>query len=164
MDVLDRPIQPPSWSPPLAPPAEVDERAARRSLREQIAKLERDYATAAASAFPRVELGPASARPAGPRLLSLGELEATRDELAGRLAGLRERIAREADAQEDKRLLIERMLLAPARYKWVRVTNTDIGEPGCKSWHVRPRLGLVGMLAGWWHVKISSGCPRSAPG
>lgn len=164
MDVLDRPIHPPSWSPPLAPPAEVDERAARRSLREQIAKLERDYATAAASAFPRVELGPASARHAGPRLLSLGELEATRDELAGRLAGLRERIAREADAQEDKRLLIERMLLAPARYKWVRVTNADIGEPGCKSWHVRPRLGLVGMLAGWWHVKISSGCPRSAPG
>jgi hypothetical protein len=24
---------------------------------------------------------------------------------------------------------------------------------------VRPRLGLIGMLAGWWHVKLSSGCP-----
>ena len=163
MDVLDRPIRTPPWSPPLAPPAEVDERAARRSLREQIARLERDYANAAASAFPRVELSPATAGHAGPRLLGLGELEAIRDELAARLAGVRERIAREADAQEEQRLLIERMLLAPAKHKWVRVTNADIGEPGCKSWHVRPRLGLVGMLAGWWHVKISSGCPLSGP-
>lgn len=36
-------------------------------------------------------------------------------------------------------------------------------------WQVRPRLGLIGMLAGWWHVKLSSGCPlvtarRAAPG
>jgi hypothetical protein len=51
------------------------------------------------------------------------------------------------------------MLLAPERFKWVRVTNEELGETGCKSWHVRPRLGLIGMLAGWWHVKISSGCP-----
>ena len=163
MDVLDRPIQVPPRTPPLAPPAEVDERAARRSLREQIAKLERDYASAAAAAFPRVELGADGTGHAGPRLLGLGELEATRDELAARLATLRERITHEADVQEAKRLLIERMLLAPGKFKWVRVTNADIGEPGCKSWHVRPRLGLVGMLAGWWHVKISSGCPRPGP-
>ena len=39
------------------------------------------------------------------------------------------------------------------------MSNEDIGEPGCKNWHVVPRLGIVGMLAGWWHVKISSGCP-----
>ena len=164
MDVLDRPIQVPPRTPPLAPPAEVDERAARRTLREQIAKLERDYASAAAAAFPRVTLAVDAAGHAGPRLLSLGELEATRDDLAGRLAALRERVSRDADVQEDKRLLIERMLLAPGKFKWVRVTNADIGEPGCKSWHVKPRLGLIGMLAGWWHVKISSGCPRPAPG
>jgi hypothetical protein len=24
---------------------------------------------------------------------------------------------------------------------------------------VRPRLGLIGMLMGWWQVKLSSGCP-----
>jgi hypothetical protein len=24
---------------------------------------------------------------------------------------------------------------------------------------VRPRLGLIGMLMGWWRVVISSGCP-----
>ena len=89
MDVLDRPIQVPPGTLPLAPPAEVDERAARRSLREQIAKLERDYANAAASAFPRFELAADTTRHAGPRLLSLGELEATRDDLADRLATLR---------------------------------------------------------------------------
>ena len=164
MDVLDRPIHIPPGSPLLAPPAEVDERAARRTLREQIAKLERDCASTAAAAFPRVEMTPVSGRHAGPRLLSLGELETTRDDLAARLDDLRKRITREADLQEDKRLLIERMLLQPAKYKWVRVTNADIGEHGCKSWHVRPRLGLIGMLAGWWHVKISSGCPRPGPG
>jgi hypothetical protein len=95
----------------------------------------------------------------GPRLLTLGELEALRDDLAGRLADVRAAVERHADRAEAKRVLIERMLLEPGRYKWVRVTSDDLGEPGCKSWHVRPRLGLIGMLAGWWHVKISSGCP-----
>lgn len=160
MDVLDRPIH----AAPLAPPAEVDERAARRDLREQIARLERELSATAVEAFPRVELTPASARQAGPRLLGLGELETTRDALASRIAELRARIGQQVDRQEASRALIERMLIEPARYKWVRVTNADIGEHGCKSWHVRPRLGLIGMLAGWWHVKISSGCPRSVPG
>ena len=163
MDVLDRPIHLPPGSPPLAPPAEVDERAARRTLREQIARLEREYASVAAAAYPRVELTPTTAGHAGPRLLGLGDLEAIRDELAARVSGLRHRISHEADAQEEKRVLIERMLLDPPKHKWVRVTNADIGEHGCKSWHVRPRLGLVGMLAGWWHVKISSGCPLFGP-
>ena len=35
-------------------------------------------------------------------------------------------------------MLIERMLLEPGAYKWVRVSNADIGEPGCKTWHVVP--------------------------
>ena len=54
---------------------------------------------------------------------------------------------------------IEQMLVEPERFKWVRISNQDIGEPGCKHWHSRPRLGLIGMLMGWWRVKISSGCP-----
>ncbi|MEA2126599.1 MAG: hypothetical protein QOI80_3381, partial [Solirubrobacteraceae bacterium] len=81
------------------------------------------------------------------------------DELADRLGDLRAERSSVADAQAGKRVLIEKMLLDPGHYRYVRVTNADIGEPGCKSWHVRPRLGVVGMLAGWWHVKISSGCP-----
>ena len=41
----------------------------------------------------------------------------------------------------------------------MRVGAADVGEPGCGVWHVRPRLGLIGMLMGWWQVKLSSGCP-----
>jgi hypothetical protein len=136
---------------------EVDERAARRALRAQIARLERELASAVIAA--RLPAGHARVRVSGPRLLGLGELERIRDDLAGRVADVRERAARQGECQAAKRVLIERMLLHPGEYKWVRVSNADIGEPGCKNWHVVPRLGLVGMLAGWWHVKISSGCP-----
>ena len=136
---------------------EVDERAARRTLRDQIAHLEREHAAALIAA--RLPAGHAGVRISGPRLLGLGELERIRDDLAGRVADVRERAAEQGERQAAKRVLIERMLLHPGQYKWVRVSNADIGEPGCKSWHVVPRLGLVGMLAGWWHVKISSGCP-----
>ena len=140
---------------------DVDERAARRTLRAQIAKLEADVAAVACDCFPEVPLTSFASGHAGPRMLGLRELEETRDELATRLRELKQARMRRADEQEDKRLLIERMLLAPQDYKWVRVTNGDIGDAGCKSFHVRPRLGLIGMLAGWWHVKISSGCPSA---
>ena len=136
---------------------EVDERAARRTLRDQIAHLEREHAAALIAA--RLPAGPAGVRISGPRLLGLGELELLRDDLAGRLADVRAAQAAVAERAAAKRLLVEDMLLEPHRFKWVRVTNEELGETGCKSWHVRPRLGLIGMLAGWWHVKISSGCP-----
>ncbi len=138
---------------------DTDERAARRTLRDQIGKLERELGAAVCAAYPRVPTEPVGVRRAGPRILGLGELEALRDDLAERLRELRSGAAVVAERQEAKRLLIEQMLLAPGEHKWVRVTNEDIGQPGCKNWHVRPRLGLIGMLAGWWHVKISSGCP-----
>ena len=51
------------------------------------------------------------------------------------------------------------MLLAPGEHRHVRIAQRDLGEGGCGVWHVRPRLGLIGMLMGWWHVKLSSGCP-----
>jgi len=138
---------------------EVDERAARRTLRAQIARLERDLASAVIAAYPHLPAGSASVSHGGPRLLGLGELERTRDALAARLAEVREQAAAQGEREAAKRLLIERMLLDPGSYRWVRVSNADLGEPGCKNWHVVPRLGIVGMLAGWWHVKISSGCP-----
>jgi hypothetical protein len=62
-------------------------------------------------------------------------------------------------AQERARVRLERMLLAPGRHKFHRVAAAELGEGGCGVYQVRPRLGLVGMLAGWWHVKLSSGCP-----
>jgi len=77
--------------PSLAPAIETDERAARRTLRDQIAPLE-------------------------------GEL-------------------------------------AHLFCTWELISNADIGEPGCKHWHVRPRYGVLGMFLNWWRVRISSGCP-----
>jgi hypothetical protein len=95
----------------------------------------------------------------GPRLLSLGELERVRDDLAGRLDAGRRRLSELTWAEEQKRCLIEEMLLEPERHRFERVSNRDLGETGCKHWHVQPRFGLLGMLMGWWRVRISSGCP-----
>ena len=82
-----------------------DERAARRTLRRQIASLERQLSDAFLTAFSMREFG----------------------------------LHRESPAAEPRLL--------------------DLGEPGCGAWEVRPRLGLIGMLMGWWQVKLSSGCP-----
>jgi hypothetical protein len=144
---------------PTVAPFRVDERAARRSLLDQIAKLESELAALFCTTYPRTGFDWGVSSRGGPRLLSLGELERVRDELAGRLEHNRHALSERALMEEENRRLIEEMLLEPGRYRWVRVRNEDIGEPGCKSWHVRPRFGLLGMLMGWWRVRISSGCP-----
>ncbi len=143
----------------LGPQTAPDERAARRSLRTQIARLERELSDAFVTAFGMGGLEPPLAVAATPHLLGLGELERVRDDLAERLRAARIRIASRADAQEAKRLTLERMLLDPGSYRFVRIPRSELGEQGCGAWEVRPRLGLIGMLAGWWHVKLSSGCP-----
>jgi hypothetical protein len=138
----------------------VGERAARRTLREQIGHLERELVRTCLDACPR--LTPAPPPPAlasGPRLLTLGELERVRDELAGRLARLQGDLDAQLLRQAQSRALLERMFADPPAHKWMRVSNAQLGEPGCRHFHVRPRLGPVGLLAGWWHVKVSSGCP-----
>jgi hypothetical protein len=138
----------------------VDELAARRSLRAQISRLERELADAFVTAYPMGGLGPAPhEQPPDPRLLDLGELERVRDELAERLRCARVTIAERAEVQATNRLYLERMLLDPAQHRFARVSCRDLGEPGCGVWQVRPRLGLIGMLMGWWQVKLSSGCP-----
>ena len=143
---------------PLVAPL-VDERAARRTLLDQIAKLERELATLFCSAYPRTGFDWAVPSRGGPRILTLGELEVIRDEMAERLERNRRTLSERTLVEEQNRRLIEEMLLEPERHRWVRVGNRDIGEPGCKHWHVRPRFGLLGMLMGWWRVRISSGCP-----
>ena len=83
-----------------------------------------------------------------------------RDELAGRLAArARAKPTPSCCARPESRALLERMFADPPAHKWLRVSNAQLGEPGCKHFHVRPRLGPIGVLAGWWHVKVSSGCP-----
>ena len=61
--------------------------------------------------------------------------------------------------EDRNRELLERVIAEPERYHWIQISNEDIGEPGCRHWHSRPRFGLLGMLMGWWRVRISSGCP-----
>jgi hypothetical protein len=147
----------PAPSSLLAP--STDEAAARRSLRQQIAKLERELSATFANAYPRKGLEWQVESVGGPRVLGVGELEQTRDALAARLEDARRTLRDRAYVERKNVDRIEEMLADPARFKWVRISNADIGEPGCKYWHSRPRLGVIGMLLGWWRVKISSGCP-----
>jgi hypothetical protein len=137
-----------------------DERPAREELRRQIGRLERELGGLAAGAFPRlrIETGVPAAAP-GPRALGLGELEAVRDALATRIGAARRELARRDELETRNRELLDRMLAEPAKFKWVRVSRDDLGEPGCGHWHSLPRLGPIGMLMGWWRVRISSGCP-----
>ncbi len=141
------------------------ERAARRQLRAQIATLEAQLSEALVTAFPHGALD-TSAAPlggvGGPRLLTLGELEGVRDALADRVAGARAELEARGALQERKRIALEKMLLEPGRYKFARISQAELGAGGCGVWQVRPRLGIIGMLAGWWHVKLSSGCPLAA--
>ena len=150
--VLDR-------TPTLPPTIEVDERAARRSLLDQVARLESELASLFCSTYPRTGFEWRVRSRGGPRILSLRELELLRDDLAVRLEDNRRALSDRTWVEEQHRRRIEEMMLEPERHKWVRVGNEDIGEPGCKHWHSRPRFGLLGMLLGWWRVRISSGCP-----
>ena len=131
----------------------------RDDLRAQIARLEAEYAAANARLNrPADTTAPAST----PRLLTAGELESVRDQLATRFldaqAELLELGAEEA-RQGERRALLRRMHDEPARHRWTTITTRDIGEPGCRRWESRPILGVIGLLSGWWRVRVSSGCP-----
>jgi|SRR5215212_2012610 len=138
---------------------DVDERPARVALRAQIARLEEHLAGHVTTSFPRSPTPPRIGGDRGARLQTLAELEERRDALEAAVA----RIRREADAlgaqQERSRGRLEEIMLYPAEHRWERVTHEDIGEPGCRQCHARPRLGLLGLLMNWWRVIISSGCP-----
>lgn len=142
------------------------ERAAKRSLRAQIARLERELSEVVAHGFPHVvpvpaRAGSGSGAAAVPRLLDLAELERQRDALVQRLREAQATAAARAAAEAQARRLLAEMRLEPGRYKFTRLRVADLGEGGCGVWEVRPRLGLIGMLAGWWQLKLSSGCPLS---
>lgn len=138
----------------------VDERLARAELRRQIGRMEQQLAGLFAEAFGRVEIDHRVAALAdAPRVLDLGGLERLRDELADRVADAREQLAGRAEVEAANRELLRALIASPADYKWVWISRADVGEPGCGGWHSRPRLGPIGMLMGWWRVKVSSGCP-----
>jgi hypothetical protein len=145
---------------------EVAERDVRETLRGQITKLERESSAIVADSFPHIsptdQPDPRESRDevaAGPRLLRLAELERARDRLAGRTQDLRRLAAERVEHERRAHERLEAMKLEPGRYKFARLPVRDLGEGGCGVWEVRPRLGLIGMLSGWWQVKLSSGCP-----
>jgi hypothetical protein len=138
----------------------LDEAAARRTLRDQITRLEDELSGLVLSAWPAtIPVGTAGASGHGAALMSLAQLERARDALAARAAAARKVLDERGRVQEEARRAREEMLLEPERYPFARITNADVGERGCHDWHVRPRFGLIGMLARWWRVVISSGCP-----
>jgi len=142
---------------------EVGEREARTALRTQIGKLEHECSAIVANAFPHLSSADIpildSEAMGGPCLLTLEELERMRDGLVGRTQDMRRLAQERVEHERRSRELLEGMKLEPGRYKFIRLPVRDLGQGGCGVWEVRPRLGLIGMLAGWWHVKLSSGCP-----
>lgn len=138
----------------------VDEREARLQLRRQIARLEAELAGLVGEGFGHTEVPHrVDAVTAMPRVLDLGQLETVRDSLADRVAEARQALVEQQRVEDENHELVQRMLAAPQDFKWVRVSREDLGLHGCGHWHSKPRLGPIGMLMGWWRVKISSGCP-----
>jgi hypothetical protein len=146
--------------------------AARAQLRAQIATLERRLSDALIACLPYADGSAAApgtatatdaARSRGPRVLGLGDLERARDELAIRLSAARAEQGRRGERAARARVRLEAMRLEPGRHRFERVTRVELGEGRCGVWQVRPRLGLLGMLMGWWELKLSSGCPLCRP-
>jgi DNA-binding transcriptional regulator YhcF (GntR family) len=153
---------PPS-GPEIAPTTEPsidggDERAARRELRRQIARLEAELAAYPEDARAGGEPTHPLLRPKG-HVAGVGELEATRDALLERLNLARNAGARRERRQGHARTHLEEMAHDPAAHKWESVSNADLGEPGCSVYEVEPKWGPVGALMNWWRIKVSSGCP-----
>ena len=163
--IASRLVHEPAVAPFVTRPATNEreaERAARATLRAQIAKLENEVSHVLAERFPFIAEPAAVAgaeNATGPRLQGLGELERSRDRLAARLQQLRASSERRGEHERRARALLERMELEPGRYKYYRVPVRDLGGTGCGVYEVRPRHGLIGMLAGWWQLTLSSGCP-----
>jgi hypothetical protein len=141
-----------------APP----ERLARASIRGQIARLEQRLSLATWELWQARALEPVGTQPVpqeGPRLMDLGELEATRDALVAELRRAERRLREHAHSQACARDRLDAMLAEPAAHRYAIVHRAALGEPSCGAYHVVPRFGLLGMLFGWWCVKLSSGCP-----
>ena len=161
-------LDPPAASGTLTAVAVLDaprtdaEAGARRALRDQIARLERELAAVLASTYPRIAAPPEPGRIGGPRLLGLAELERTRDALAGRVTDVHRRAAAQRERQAAARVRLQALLADPPAHKGERIAHAELGLPGCTVYAVLPRFGPVGLLTNWWRVKVSSGCPLAS--
>ena len=101
-----------------------------------------------------------SSSPGGPRVLDVGDLEALRDELAGRVEEIRRALRERADGEQENREPDRGAGGRSRRATSGSGSRTTTSASRAASTGTRRRAsGLVGMLMGWWRVKISSGCP-----
>ena len=144
----------------------VDERAARRTLRgaDRAGSSASSSRRASCSAFPRDGSTSAASPRRAPRAARACSASASSSACATTspsACAARARRSRERAERGGRRARAAGADAARAR----RATSScaspaaDLGEPGCGVWQVRPRLGIIGMLMGWWQVKLSSGCP-----
>lgn len=138
----------------------ADEAAARRELRRQIGRLEAQLAS-----YPEARSDGGTHPLLLPKahIADVGELEAVRDTLMERLRAAREKAERRGKSQSRARGRREHMIGDPEASRWQRVGNEEVGDPGCGETRAVPRFGPIGAIAGWWRVKVSSGCPLAEP-
>jgi DNA-binding transcriptional regulator YhcF (GntR family) len=135
----------------------ADEAAARRELRRQIGRLEAQLASYPETATKDEPTHPLL-RPKA-HVAGVGELETVRDQLIERLKRARSEADQRGRRQSRARGRRERIIGDPSAQRWQQVGNEECGDPGCGETRAVPRFGPIGALAGWWRVKISSGCP-----
>src|SRR4051794_32046225 len=100
---------------PLVEPGRIDERAARRTLLDQIGRLESELSALFCSAYPRQGFEWSVASRGGPRVLTLAELEMLRDQLAERLEKNRRVLSDRTYVEQLNRRLIEDMMIEPEK-------------------------------------------------
>lgn len=133
--------------------------AGRHEFYAQIATHERELSAALAKLEPRRRPRPSTTAATRPHLLSGQELESTRDDLVARISDVQGLVALQSAARSGARALLKRMTDVPADFRWATVTTKDLGSTECREWQSVPVLGPIGILANWWRIRISSGCP-----
>ena len=136
------------------------ERRARGDLRRQIAPLERELGELFATAFPRRGIDWRVGAVGGPRVLSTRRARAGPRRARGPPRATRRPSSPAGPTSRRRnRGLLERMIAEPERHRWVHVSNEDVGEPRLQALALAPALGHPRDAAGWWRVRLSSGCP-----
>src|SRR5438874_291685 len=103
---------------PILEPFVIDEAAARRTLRDQIARLDEELGALGAPL-------PAPSDGGGAILLGIEQLERIRDSLAARAADVRAELDERGRCEEETRRSREELLLDPAAHPFARVKNED---------------------------------------
>jgi hypothetical protein len=133
----------------------VDEAAARRDLRAQIARLDRRLAAACATApVPRRREAP---RGRGCSTSPSSSASATSSRRRSPSRGVRPAAPAPRTATRGCGSRRSSPIRAGTATSASRLH--ELGLPGCGVYRARPRFGAVGRLAGWWEITLSSGCP-----